>query len=141
MICLFYRYTHGEHDFSVASYPAYHEKICNLCPYTAFEVHVWRYEQSSVYSHKRRCLDCSYWEYQDHTWKTVVGGYVCTDGRETSLIVPGEMMSLPDDELELYLASLTDEELEAFLASLPEDQLDRVTAILPPENDDELLTE
>ena len=76
-----------------------------------------------------------------HTWITVDGAVECAEcGMEGDLGF-GEVMSLSDEELELYLASLTDEELEAFLASLPEDQLARVTAILPPVNDDELLTE
>ena len=87
------------------------------------------------------CIDCGYQTYSYHNWETVIGGYVCTDCGQEELIIPGEVMSLPDDELALYLASLSDEELEAFLASLPEDQLDRVTAILTPVKDDELLTE
>lgn len=142
VVCLFYRYTQGEHDFSVATYPTYHEKICDLCPYTTFEAHVWRYEQSSAYSHKRRCLGCSYWEYQDHSWVTVVGGYVCSYCRQQERILPvGGTTSLSDKELELLLSSMSEEELVEFIASLPDDQLARVTAILTPVNDDELLTE
>jgi len=53
---------------------------------------------------------------------------------------PG-IMSLPEPELEAYLASLGEEELDLFLASLPEEELARITALLPPENDDEFLTE
>ena len=92
-------------------------------------------------THRQYCIDCGYQTYSYHNWETVISGYVCTDCGQDEDFIPGEVMSLSDEELELLISSLSEEELAEFIASLPEDQLARVTALLPPVDDDELLTE
>ena len=117
------------------------------CPdgeFSFFEAHTLRYTRviGDLYSHSVSCTGCDYKYSEGHSWvwNSSTQKYICTDcGYITDEdSVPG-IMSLPDPELEAYLASLSDEELEEFIASLPEDQVDRVTALLP--SDDEYLTE
>lgn len=73
-----------------------------------------------------------------NTWISSGLEYECIVCGMTSDSIPG-IMSLPDPEIEAYLASLSDEEFEEFIASLLEDQVARVTALMP--SDDEHLTE
>lgn len=91
-----------------------------------------------MYTHNLNCSECGT-NADEHTWVETSTGYRCTKCLLTSTTIP-EIMSLPDPELELYLASLSDEELEEFIASLHEDQAARVTALLP-EREDDLVTE
>ena len=117
------------------------------CPdgeFSFFEAHTLRYTRviGDLYNHSVSCTGCDYTYSEGHSWvwNSTTQKYVCSGcGYITDEdSVPG-IMSLPDPELEAYLASLSDEELEEFIASLPEDQMDRVTALLP--SDDEHLAE
>lgn len=117
------------------------------CPdgeFSIFEAHTLRYTRviGDLYNHSVSCTGCDYSYSEGHSWvwNSTTQKYVCSGcGYITDEdSVPG-IMSLPNPELEAYLASLSDEELEEFIASLPEDQVERVTALLP--SDDEHLTE
>ena len=114
------------------------------CPYGCFaffQNHNNTYISQGVSGHRANCSDCSYSSIENHTWITYGSGYKCRRCNYTTSIIPTPAaLSLPDEELEIYLSTLTDSELEALLASLPEADLARVTAILPPD-DDEHLTE
>ena len=93
---------------------------------------------TDLYTHIVECTVCDYDSTESHTWVSYGTGYRCSVCKMLS-DSPPIIMSLPDPELEAYLASLSVEELEEFIASLPEDQVERVTALLP--SDDEHLTE
>lgn len=95
-------------------------------------------ETGNLFSHIIECTICGLESTEAHTWVSAGLGYRCTVCGMLSDSVPG-IMSLPNPEIEAYLASLSDEELEEFIASLPEDQVEHVTALLP--SDDEHLTE
>jgi len=134
-----------DHTFgnSASSYnSSYHFYQCIDCGATGSEAHSLIYSDTdSLYTHSIECRDCDYQSTENHNWIRRGTGYLCTICGQSEAFIPSVVMSLPDPELRIYLASLSDEELDSFIASLPEDQLDRVTALLPPENDDELLTE
>ena len=117
-----------------------HSATCVDCGYvyTAQHLYFTEFETENLFSHNVECLLCEYDSIEAHTWISSGLEYECSVCGMTSDSIPG-IMSLPDPELEAYLASLSDEELEEFIASLPEDQVDRVTALLP--SDDEHLTE
>lgn len=131
--------THG------ASNHVYHNESGHYtaCPsgcYSIFESHNSTYTQTqSLTFHTANCSDCNRSYLESHNWIVASGTYFCTKCLLTTTVIP-DIMSLPDPELELYLASLSDEELEEFIASLPEDQAARVTALLPLREDD-LVTE
>ena len=118
----------------------YHYYECVDCGYTYAEQHLYRseIETGNLFSHIIECTICDFDSTEAHTWVSAGLGYRCTVCGMLSDTIPG-IMSLPNPELEAYLASLSGEELEEFIASLPEDQMDRVTALLP--SDDEHLTE
>ena len=118
---------------------------CTCGCYSFYEEHDYNYmpllsnDSNRLYYHIATCRVCTGTHYLAHNWVNDVGGdYMCTLCGVSEDSVPG-IMSLPDPELEAYLASLSGEELEEFIASLPEDQVARVTALLP--SDDENLTE
>ncbi len=118
-----------------------HTVTCVYCGYAYTAQHLLyraESETENLFDHIIGCLICEYKSTEAHTWKSSSLGYRCTVCGMVSDSVPG-IMSLPDPELEAYLASLSVEELEEFIASLPEDQVERVTALLP--SDDEHLTE
>lgn len=139
IVCLFYRYTHNEHNLTAAAYPDYHDMICTDCSYSYFESHAFFCVMTdSLFTHNVECAVCGYESTEAHTWISSGTGYRCTVCGMTADSIPN-IMSLPDPELEAYLASLSDEELAEFIASLPEDQAARVTALLP--NGDEHLIE
>ena len=117
---------------------------CENCHYYLIELHNWHYSQlrpSNISLHRKYCIDCGYTINTAHNWESVNGGYECTDCGQDEAFIPGEVMSLSDEELELLVSSMSEEELAEFIASLPEDALASVTALLPPVDDDELLTE
>ena len=95
---------------------------------------------NNLYYHQAVCLDCGYSYQESHTWQTVIGGYVCSDCGMTATIVPGEVMSLTDEELEALLATLSEDEVAALIAGLDPEARNRVTSVLTPHEDD-LVTE
>jgi hypothetical protein len=116
-----------------------HSATCVDCGYTYAEAHTLRrFMSTDLYTHIVECTVCDYDSTESHTWVSYGTGYRCSVCKMLS-DSPPIIMSLPDPELEAYLASLSVEELEEFIASLPEDQVERVTALLP--SDDEHLTE
>jgi len=131
-----------DHTFgnSASSYnSSYHFYQCIDCGATGSEAHSLIYSDTdSLYTHSIECRDCDYQSTENHNWIRRGTGYLCTICGQSEAFIPSVVMSLPNPELRIYLASLSDEELDSFIASLPEDQLDRVTELLPPENDDEL---
>jgi len=132
---------HNYGDCYCTSNANYHYYECEDCGYYYSQVHIFnRSATDSLFTHLVQCTLCDYESIESHTWVSYGMMYKCTDCGMISDSYPG-IMSLPDPELEAYLASLSEEELDLFLASLPEEDLSRITALLPPENDDELLTE
>ena len=119
-----------------------HIARCLDCGYEYTQAHNMYYARilGNLYNHSVKCSACGYSYSEGHSWvlNSSTQKYICTDCGMSADSVPG-IMSLPDPELEAYLASLSGEELEEFIASLPEDQVARVTALLP--SDDEHLTE
>ena len=132
-----------EHNYGSCYYTTsanYHYYECVDCGYTYAEQHLYRseIETGNLFSHIIECTICGFDSTEAHTWVSAGLGYRCTVCGMLSDAIPG-IMSLPNPELEAYLASLSGEELEEFIASLPEDQVAHVTALLP--SDDEHLTE
>jgi len=116
-----------------------HRIECYACDYIYTETHNLRcLRANNLYYHDVKCTDCTYNTTEAHNWIRRGTGYLCTICGQSEAFIPSDVMSLPDPELRIYLASLSDEDLDSFIASLPEDRLDRATALLPPENDDEL---
>ena len=143
VVCADCGYTYYEdHNYGDCYHTAsanYHYYECVDCGYTYAEAHTLRRVTSGdLYTHIVECTVCDYDSTESHTWVSYGTGYRCSVCKMLS-DSPPIIMSLPDPELEAYLASLSVEEREEFIASLPEDQVDRVTALLP--SDDEHLTE
>ncbi len=152
-----YMYSAETEDYMVKCRDCDHSVRCTQCPeyygtdgtghwvscpdgcYSFLESHTLRRVMSGdLYTHIVECTVCDYDSTESHTWVSYGTGYRCSVCKMLS-DSPPIIMSLPDPELEAYLASLSVEEREEFIASLPEDQVDRVTALLP--SDDEHLTE
>jgi len=114
---------------------------CDSCHTYYTELHDFNVISStSLVHHTVYCEYCGYSYNESHDWYWDRIAYTCSICLKQTDSYPG-IMSLPDPELEAYLASLSKEELDLFLASLPEEELSRITALLPPENEDEYLTE
>jgi hypothetical protein len=95
---------------------------------------------NDLYYHHIACLTCGYSYDESHNWQRLSSVFRCTDCGMTSTIVPGDVMSLSDEELELLLANLTDDELAELTLALNEDEQARIAALLP-EREDDFVTE
>jgi hypothetical protein len=91
---------------------------------------------NDLYYHNAMCIYCGHSCRETHTWQMVSGRYSCTDCGMTSTIVPGDVMSLTDEELEALLATLTEDEIAALIAGLDPEARNRVTSVIAPPEDD-----
>lgn len=139
LVCLFYRYTQDEHNYSVGYNTTHHYSECTQCEDLVITPHTYLYTDYSINYHTISCLNCNYSAMEEHNWIAVIGGYTCTDCSRTSTTIPG-IMSLNDTELAAFLADLTDEELAELTLALNEDDRGRIAALLP-EREDDLVTE
>ena len=110
------------------------------CPsgeFAIFEEHSGLFSQiiGDVFYHNGYCTDCNYSYTEFHTWVSVSGGYRCADCGMTTTNHP-IITSLPDQELEAFLATLSEDDLAELIASLDPEARNRVALVLAPSDDD-----
>ncbi len=107
-----------------------------------FEDHTYEYtSQDSIY-HYATCIHCMYYVSEiPHEWVDDGSRFICSDcGRIINYSSPNGIANLTVEELAVLVTLLPEDKLEMLIASIPDADLARVTALLP-RDDGELLTE